>query len=405
MAFDPSWLFWTLALGFALGWMASRIDLRQSQRDQRESRRVYDRGLNLLLNEQYDKAIDAFIEVVQQDPDTTELHFALGNLFRRRGELERAVRVHEYLLNRPHLSLEDRHRAQHALAQDFMSGGLFDRADAAWKALIATPYEMEARLALLTLHERSREWAQAADVAAWLHSHGAGDYARRVAHHWCELHLEALGRADEAGAAAALQRAIEAAPGFQRAAILAGQYSMRQNDGQAALGHWAPLCEARAEAFTLVISDYAQTAAACHGGPKALADLDAYAAQVPSVPALRALGELDPAGHTARLEAHLRHTPNLRVAALWLERLERPAAAEAGEAAGGAATQPLTATAEASPLPAESLPLLARAIHGSAQSQARYRCAACGFESQRHFWQCPGCLNWDTYPARCIDEC
>ena len=88
---------------FALGWLASRLDLRQWQREQRESPKAYFKGLNLLLNEQHDKAIDAFIEAVQQDPDTSELHFALGNLFRRRGEYERAVRVHEHLLERADL--------------------------------------------------------------------------------------------------------------------------------------------------------------------------------------------------------------------------------------------------------------------------------------------------------------
>ena len=90
-----------LPLAFVLGWLASRFDFRQWQREQSESPKVYYKGLNLLLNEQQDKAIDAFIEAVQQDPDTTELHFALGNLFRRRGEYERAVRVHQHLLGAP----------------------------------------------------------------------------------------------------------------------------------------------------------------------------------------------------------------------------------------------------------------------------------------------------------------
>jgi tetratricopeptide (TPR) repeat protein len=111
--------------------------------------KAYFKGLNLLLNEQHDKAIDAFIEAVQQDPDTSDLHFALGNLFRRRGEYERAVRVHEHLLKRADLPPLDRERAQHALAQDFMKAGLFDRAEEAFKALDGTVFDTEARLALL----------------------------------------------------------------------------------------------------------------------------------------------------------------------------------------------------------------------------------------------------------------
>ena len=165
MAFDLQWLLIGLPIAFALGWLGSRLDLRQWKREQRESPRAYFKGLNLLLNEQQDKAIDAFIEAVQHDPDTTELHFALGNLFRRRGEYERAVRVHEHLLGRADLAQADRDRAQYALAQDFMKAGLFDRAEQAYQALDGSAFDTEARLALLTLHERSRAWRAAVEVA------------------------------------------------------------------------------------------------------------------------------------------------------------------------------------------------------------------------------------------------
>ena len=131
MDFDLQWLLIGLPVAFALGWLGSRFDLRQVRGDSRDAPRAYFKGLNLLLNEQQDKAIDAFIEAVQNDPDTTDLHFALGNLFRRRGEFERAVRVHQHLLQRADLPAAERHRAQHALAQDFLKAGLFDRAEQA----------------------------------------------------------------------------------------------------------------------------------------------------------------------------------------------------------------------------------------------------------------------------------
>src|SRR3954447_22440811 len=135
MDFDLQWLLWGLPLAFVLGWLASRFDFRQWKREQSDSPKAYFKGLNLLLNEQQDKAIDAFIEAVQHDPDTSDLHFALGNLFRRRGEYERAVRVHQHLLQRGDLPAAERDRAQYAMAQDYMKAGLFDRAEDAWKAL------------------------------------------------------------------------------------------------------------------------------------------------------------------------------------------------------------------------------------------------------------------------------
>ena len=146
MDFELQWLLLGLPLAFALGWLASRIDLRQWKREQRESSQTYLKGLNLLLNEQPDKAIDTFIEVVQNDPDSTELHFSLGNLFRRRGEYERAVRLHEFLLARAGLPRAERERAQAALAQDFMKAGLFDRAEQAYRALEGTRFDTDARL-------------------------------------------------------------------------------------------------------------------------------------------------------------------------------------------------------------------------------------------------------------------
>ncbi|OYU42577.1 MAG: lipopolysaccharide assembly protein LapB, partial [Burkholderiales bacterium PBB4] len=111
MDFDLTWILLGFPVAFALGWMASRLDARQLRFENRQAPKAYFKGLNFLLNEQQDQAIDAFIEAVQNDPDTSELHFALGNLFRRRGEYERAVRVHQHLLSRGDLSVDDGHRA------------------------------------------------------------------------------------------------------------------------------------------------------------------------------------------------------------------------------------------------------------------------------------------------------
>ena len=141
MNFDLSWVLLGLPTAFVLGWIASRLDLRQLRMENRQAPKAYFKGLNFLLNEQQDKAIDAFIEAVQSDPDTSELHFALGNLFRRRGEFDRAVRVHEHLLARGDLSTTDRERAQHALALDFLKAGLLDRAENALRKLSNTPFE------------------------------------------------------------------------------------------------------------------------------------------------------------------------------------------------------------------------------------------------------------------------
>jgi lipopolysaccharide biosynthesis regulator YciM len=133
------------AAGLRAGLAGFALDLRQLRIENRQAPKAYFKGLNFLLNEQQDQAIDAFIEAVQNDPDTSELHFALGNLFRRRGEYDRAVRVHEHLLSRGDLSRADRDRAQHALALDFLKAGLLDRAEEALRKLEGTAFETRPR--------------------------------------------------------------------------------------------------------------------------------------------------------------------------------------------------------------------------------------------------------------------
>jgi lipopolysaccharide assembly protein B len=110
MEFETWWLL-IIPVCFSLGWIAARVDIKQLLSESRTLPRGYFKGLNFLLNEQPDKAIDAFIEIVRLDPETIDLHFALGNLFRRRGEIERAIRVHQNLLVRPDLPLESQAQA------------------------------------------------------------------------------------------------------------------------------------------------------------------------------------------------------------------------------------------------------------------------------------------------------
>ena len=381
MDFDLQWLLIGLPVAFALGWMASRFDLKQLKRERQDAPRAYFKGLNLLLNEQQDKAIDAFIEAVQSDPDTTELHFALGNLFRRRGEFERAVRVHEHLLGRSDLKAGDRDRAQRALAQDFMKAGLFDRAEAAWQALDGTPFDGEAQLALLSLYERSRDWPHAAEVARRLEAAGSGSFASRIAHYECELAeaADAAGKQDDADAA--LQRAREAAPQAPRPWLLAGHRLLQRGDAAGALKAWDTLRQQHPTSFLLVAPDYVKAAQASGQNKAAHAVLAQTLQSLPAVELLQALETLeapDDPERLPRLLQQLRLQPSLSAAQRLLYLPPEAWTPEAWAA-------------------------LRAAVARSVAPLQRYRCAACGFEAQHYFWQCPGCLSWDSYPPQRID--
>ncbi|MGQ3124905.1 lipopolysaccharide assembly protein LapB [Variovorax sp.] len=391
MDFDPSWLLISLPVAFVLGWLASRFDIRQLKLENRQAPKAYFRGLNFLLNEQQDQAIDAFIEAVQNDPDTQELHFALGNLFRRRGEYQRAVRVHEHLLGRGDLSRSDRERAQHALAQDFLRAGLLDRAEAALQKLEGTRYENEARLALLAIYERSREWSQAADVARKLDESDQASYGTRRAHHLCEQAAEQVGMGDLAAARRLLEQAVAQAPQAPRPAIDTATLQLRSGEAGAAFDTLVALSDTAPLALPLYAAALQQAAVAAHRAPEALALLQRRYAESPSIDVLEALIALGgaPAGTTPEAEgeapvprdgyiAHLAHQPSLVAASRWLagERFEHE----------------------------QFHPQVQRALDQATRPLMRYRCAACGFEAHQYFWHCPGCQAWDSYPPRRVEE-
>jgi len=383
MEFDLRWLLFIVPAAFFLGWLGSKLDTRQWKREQRDAPKAYFKGLNLLLNEQQDKAIDAFIEAVQADPDTSELHFALGNLFRRRGEYERAVRVHQHLVSRGDLPKTERDRAQHALAQDFFKAGIFDRAEEAFTVLLGTAFEQEARQALLSLYERSRDWRKAADMARELQKSGTGSYVGRIAHYLCELSLEAQARQQDAEAMALLHEARAIAPQSARAYVLAGRMQARQGRQAEASATFADLLTQNPMAFQLVAGEYAQAAKAAGQAEHALTLLATHFERQAGMALLLALAELEPdaAMQRQRLVRLLREHPTLTAARRLIAQSEVKAQLSEDEAG-----------------------LISSALDRVARPLTRYRCAACGFEAAHYFWQCPGCLNWDTYPPRHVEE-
>src|SRR6218665_2087540 len=289
MEFDLAWILLGLPLAFVLGWLASRFALRQLRAENRRAPKAYFKALNFLLNEQQDQAIDAFIEAVQNDPDTSELHFALGNLFRRRGEYARAVRVHEHLLSRGDLSRADRERAQHALALDFLKAGLLDRAEDALHRLEGTPFEAQARPALPAICERSRGWPQAAAIARRMHAADQGDFSTRQAHYLCEQALALSAQGDMPGAQALLEQAVAAAPGAARARIELARLQGRFGQPAAVLVTLKALGERNPAALPLAAPLLLEAASATGRRPEVQALLQTHYAQTPSLDVLEAI--------------------------------------------------------------------------------------------------------------------
>lgn len=384
MEFDLSWILLGLPLAFMLGWLASRLDLRQLRLENRRVPKAYFKGLNFLLNEQQDKAIDAFIEAVQSDPDTSELHFALGNLFRRRGEYDRAVRVHEHLLSRGDLGKADQERAQHALALDFLKAGLIDRAEEALARLEGTAFEAQARLALLAIYERSRDWPNAAAIAQKMQLAQQGDFSTRQAHYLCEQALALVAHDDLAGAQKRLEQATAVAPQAARPRIELARLLQQQGRSDAAVATLLAMNAATPAALPLAANLLVQAGQAAQQTAQVMDVLQKHYKNAPSLDVLDGIVALEAASGTLADSGrhwyvhHLETEPSLVAAAKWLagEKLEHE----------------------------EFHPQVQRALDRASAPLTRYRCAACGFEARQHFWQCPGCQTWDSYPARRVEE-
>lgn len=380
------WYLVLLPLLFAAGWWLRGVDARQRRGEADSGPRAYFRGLNYLLNEQPDKAIDAFIEVVKLDPETIDLHFALGNLFRRRGEVDRAVRIHTHLLNRADLPARSRAEALAELGQDFLKGGLLDRAEDSFTRLLDEPrHRVDALRALLRIYQMEREWGKAIEVARRLEREAGESSHAQVAHFHCELAERALAAKDEDDAAGHLEQALNVNRRSVRAAILAGDLAARRGDVERAIGHWRGVGEMNPDYLPLVAGRLADALDAAGRRDEALNFLRRSLLDHPSIDLLdvshaRVLAWENPAAAEALLRDELQRHPSL----LGFERLlGSRAAAGFGDA------------------PVEQLRTL---IQAQARKLARYRCSKCGFRAREFHWQCPGCTSWDSYPPRRIEE-
>jgi lipopolysaccharide biosynthesis regulator YciM len=386
MEFETWWLA-AVPIFFALGWMAARIDIKQLLSESRTLPRGYFKGLNFLLNEQPDKAIDAFIEILKLDPETVELHFALGNLFRRRGETERAIRVHQNLLARPDLPQEHMVHAQFELGQDYLKAGLLDRAEETFNKLVDTQYSAQARRALLEIYQREKEWQRAIEAASALQESGAGGRQREIAQFYCEMAQDELVHTHPEAAMELLEKSLASDRKSVRAMILIGDVYQARGEIENALLTWRRVEQQSVPHVALVaqrLMDGYRTVGRAQEGVNLL---KAYLAEASSIDLLevvfKAVLELDGVQAANQLVgAELRRTPTL----LGLDKLLE------------------ARLLEARPEARSELSLVKNLVHGYTQKLARYQCSQCGFKARQYYWQCPGCSQWESYPPRRTEE-
>jgi lipopolysaccharide biosynthesis regulator YciM len=387
MEFEYWWLV-ALPIFFGLGWLAARVDIRHLVYQSRALPRSYFKGLNFLLNEQPDKAIESFIEVVKVDPETVELHFALGSLFRRRGEYDRAIRMHQNLVERPDLGADQKVAALLELAQDYLKAGILDRAEELFARLEQGPHAAEARRHLLEIFQQEKQWQKAMDMARRLESDSGESRAREIAQFQCELAATEATHSRPDAARRLLESALEGNRKSVRASVQLGDLERAAGNLERAIASWKRVEEQDPAYLALVaqrlLDAYRETARMEEG----LTLLTGYLERYPSLDLLDTVFQytLEAKGAEAAYKLvrdELRRNPTL----LGLDRLLEA-----------------QIIADAHPERRRDLELVKNLVHSHTRRLARYRCEACGFKARQFYWHCPGCGGWETYPPRRTEE-
>ncbi len=382
MDFQSYWLL-ALPMFFGLGWLAARVDIRHLLTESRALPASYFKGLNFLLNEQPDKAIEALIEVARADQQTVELHFALGSLFRRRGEVDRATRMHQNLVDRSDLGSSQRMAALHELAQDYLKAGLLDRAEALFKDLRKTEFSESALRYLLDIYVTEKDWKKAIETAEALEVATGDGYRREVANFYCERAAMEYSHSRLEEARAQIAAALEANRKCVRANVMLGNWAQREDRHDDAVAIWKRIEVQAPEYLFLIAAPLIESMRKLNRIPEALTLLRGWLQRYPALDLLgvvfQATLEEEGAESALRLvREELYRNPSLGALDKFLD------------------AQLVTAT----PDQRADVQLMRDLVHAHNSRLSLFQCSRCGFKARTFHWHCPACGGWDTYPPR-----
>ncbi|MCS0350267.1 lipopolysaccharide assembly protein LapB [Vibrio ordalii] len=383
-------LFLLLPIAAAYGWyMGNRSAQQDKQKHSHQISRQYVTGLNLLLSDQSDKAVDHFIELLQVDNETIDTHLALGNLFRSRGEVDRAIRIHQNLISRSSLTIDQKNLALQQLAKDYMVAGFLDRAEKIFEQLIEEPEHKEAALQqLVSIYQQTREWHKAIDYAYALVKLGRKRMHSVIAHFWCELAMQEKAEGRDSKAIQYLKKALSEDPKCVRATISLGKLYLENDDYHHTIQYMQMVLEQDID----FIGEVLPTLAECYHHIGKEGELVEFLRECiineAGVSAELMLAQLvaqhDGAGAAQELlTRQLVKNPTMK----GFYRLIDYHLIEAEE---GRAK--------------ESLSTLQKLVGEQLKVKPHYRCRKCGFSTHSLYWHCPSCKNWGSIkPIRGLD--
>ncbi len=380
------WLFLLLPVAAASGWWFARRGERARTLGGGPDP-AYFRGLNYLLNEQPDKAIDVFLKLAEVDRETAETHLALGALFRRRGEVDRAIRIHQDLMARPKLTPEQRGFALYELGLDYMRAGLLDRAESLFRELAELRLQMQPALrALIDIYQQEKDWLRCLETARQLEAAGETPLRTEIAQFHCELAEQCLSEQDNRAARRHLRDAQQADPDCIRASLLQAEMDMADGDAKSALTLYARVIERGPRYVPAMLPGLLD----CYrrlGYERVARELGELFQAQPSPPLMLELSEAlerEQGADAAMgfLVEYLRDHADLTGAERLLELRLRQ---QQGQAADPAVESVLNT--------------VLGVVRHLLSAQPAYQCDHCGFEARALHWQCPSCKHWGSIKA------
>jgi lipopolysaccharide biosynthesis regulator YciM len=372
---------WLLAFPsfFLLGWLAAKIDVKQLMNESKKTPSTYIEGLNFLLNEEKDKAIDVLVKLSVTEPDSVELQFAVGSLFRSNGEIQRALAVHQGLLDRPDLTNVQRNRAVLAVGEDFFKSGMYDRAEDFLKRVGGGDYAPDALRLLIDLYVNQNEWHRAVEVANQLQFATGRSNSGEIAHFMVEISIQCHTEGDGGKSIDWLRKALEVDSRSPRPRVVLGEVLKSQGRYLEAIHEWDRL-ELESASFIGLIAD---ALIECH---------EKLGTKVQCLEKFKKLTESSPS-----------HTLLTRTFMMSVE-------LEGQEAARDLARNFLRKTSDLG----WAIPILDSIKSDVAEASmadmdllidiaTQYRqdeghlCGSCGFRAHTYYWRCPACRLWDTY--------
>jgi len=379
------WWLLVIPFFFALGWLAARIDIRQIISESTDLPSAYFKGLHYLITNQYEKAIEAFDNAIKINNNSLELHFALGGLLRRTGQIDRAINLHIDLLEKRDLTPNQQESVKAELAQDYFKAGLYDRAEELLLALNRERYYQFSLNTLLEIYVKEREWEKAVETATELEKISGVSFRVSISHYFCEIAVSQILNKKYLLAKESLNKALEESVNCTRANILLGDIYAEEKLFEEAIVYWKKIEFQQPEYLGLVALKIIITFQTLKKGNEGLS----IVARFFDIYKLKSLLNI-------LYETVLKNEgPNQAENIARKELIQRPSLS--------ALDQLFQAQAIRKTNKIDNIELIQQTIKNAIGSRRFYMCNQCGFKARQFHWQCPACNAWESLPSEPAD--